>query len=241
VEFAEEEIVLKRTLPDLPLRGEGMPAWMGEAYDLFRVSPGPGAKRVRVERNAWEHQLGVYGVSSGEARVVLSRLTPAVLIDSPSRTVVLRNRAPTCVAFLSQGKVVSRSVGEIPERLALDEPWVLGWFGRATPYRNYPEVADLDDEHTGADKVSLGKRRPASLDMPLLFRFEHKPKAIRSDGSAVALEFEERAGKVAVMPLFGGKGLSPGKKPRSGRDNCLIRLLSSAASGLRDCEIILCR
>jgi len=209
VEFAEEEIVFKRTMPDLPLRGEGMPAWMGEAYDLFRVSPGPGAKRIRVERNAWEHHVGVYGVSGGEARVVLSRLTPAVLIDSPSRTVVLRNRAPTRVAFLSGGVVVSRNVEEIPEKPALDEPWVLAWFGKATPYRNYPEVADLDDEHTGADKVSLGKRRPANLDMPLLFRLEHKPKAIRSDGSAVALEFEERAGKVAVMPLFGGKGLSP--------------------------------
>ena len=209
VEFADEEIVFKRTAPDLPLRGEGMPAWMGEAYELFRLSPGPGAKRIRVERNAWERQVGVYGVSSGEARVVLSRLTPAVLIDSPSRTVVLRNRAPTRVAFLSGGEVVSRNVEEFPEKLALDEPWVLGWFGKATPYRNYPEVADLDDEHTGADKVSLGKRRPANLDMPLLFRLEHKPKAIRSDGSAVALEFEESAGKVAVMPLFGGKGLSP--------------------------------
>ena len=209
VEFAEDEIVFKRAVPDLPLRGEGMPAWMGEAYGLFRMSPGAGAKRVRLEKNAWERQVGVYGVLSGEARVVLSRLTPAVLIDTPATSVVFRNRAPSYVAFVSGGHVVSRAVNEVDESPCLDEPWLLGWFGKATPYRNYPDVADLDDEHAGTDKVSLGRRRPVKLDMPLLFRLEHKPKLIRSAGSALILEFEQSAGKIAVMPLLGGKGFDP--------------------------------
>lgn len=209
VELADEEIVFKRTVPDLPLRGEGMPAWMGEAYDLFRVSPGAGARRMRVERNAWDHQIGFYSVPGGEARVVLSRLTPAVLIDTPAKRISFRNRGPSHIAFLSGGHVVSGTVNGVDEAPRLDEPWLLGWFGKGTPYRNYPDVADLEDEHVGTDKVSLGRRRPVKLDMPLLFRLERKPRAIRSDGSALILEFEQSAGKIAVMPLFGGKGFDP--------------------------------
>lgn len=213
-EFADDEIVFKRTVPDLPLRGEGMPAWMGEAYDLFRVSPGTGAKKIRVERNAWEHQIGFYGVLGGEAKVVLSRLTPAVLIDTPAKVISFRHRMPSYIAFASGGDVVSRAVNVVtqaspPASSDLDEPWLLAWFGKATPYRDYPDVADLDDEHAGTDKVSLVRRRPVKLDMPLLFRLEHKPKLICSDGSALMLEFEQSAGKVAVMPLFGGKGFDP--------------------------------
>ena len=170
VEFADSEIIFKRTVPDLPQKGEGMPAWLGEAYVLFRVSPGQRTKKISVQKNAWDHQIATYNVSGGGARVVLSRLTPAVLIDSPARSVAFHRRGPVYVAFISGGKVIAGSVGDLGGSVKLDEPWVLGWFGGSSPYRNYLDVADLDDEHVGADKVALSKRRPVRLDLPLLFR-----------------------------------------------------------------------
>ncbi|NQT84549.1 hypothetical protein HQ563_16120, partial [bacterium] len=175
VGFAEGEIVFKRTVPDLPQNGRGMPAWLGEAYILFRAAPGPAAKKLSVGRNAWDHQLATYDVSGDRAKVVVSRLTPAVLIDTPASSVAFEDTGPTNIAFVSGGKVSAASTANIESSIKLDEPWVLGWFGRSSPYRNYPNVADLDDEHLGSDKVSLSRRRPLKLDLPLLFRLEHRP------------------------------------------------------------------
>ncbi len=209
VEFAESEILFKRTVPDLPFRGEGMPAWQGESYVLFRVSFGPSARRLSVEQNSWDHQIAAYDVQGGRARAVLSRLTPAVLIDTPSSEIAFENTGPSYLAFVSNGRLVAGHATDVGSSIRLDEPWVLGWFGSFSPYRNYPNVADLDDEHLGADKVSLGKRRPVRLDHPLLFRLEHSPEAIRASAEGIAFQFAERAGKIAIMPLFGGRAFEP--------------------------------
>ncbi len=209
VELADNEIRFKRTVPDMPRGGEALPAWAGESYLLFRASPGSDTRKLKVNKTAWDHQVGTYAVSGGQAKVVVSRLTPAVLIDSPAKEVAFQRRGPAYLAFLSNGKVVAGSVQDVAGSLAIDEPWVLGWFGRSSPYRNFLDVADLDDEHLGADKVSLSRRRPVRLDMPLLFRLEHRHSAIRSSGSGITFEFPHEAGKIAVMPLFGGKGFQP--------------------------------
>jgi len=205
VGFAEGEIVFKRTVPDLPQNGRGMPAWLGEAYILFRAAPGPAAKKLSVDRNAWDHQLATYDISGERAKVVVSRLTPAVLIDTPASSVAFEDTGPTNIAFVSGGKVSAASTANLESSIKLDEPWVLGWFGRSSPYRNYPNVADLDDEHLGSDKVSLSRRRPLKLDLPLLFRLEHRPTAIRTSRRGITFHFHRKAGKIAVMPLFGGK------------------------------------
>ncbi len=208
-EFANGEIVFKRTVPDLPRKGAGMPAWFGEAYVLFRATPGPRAKKVSVQHNAWDHHIATYAVSGGRATVVLSRLTPAVLIDTPASTISFQNNAPDYLAFASGGQVISRSARDLDGSLNLDEPWVLGWFGRFSPYRNYANVADLDDEHLGSDKISLERRRPLKLDLPILFRLEHRPQAIHTSGRVLTFQFRGQAGKIAVMPLFGGKVFEP--------------------------------
>jgi len=209
LEFADGGVLFQRTVPDLPQRGAVMPAWLGDAYVLFQCSPGAGAKKVGVEKNAWDHQVATYAVASGQASVILSRLTPAVLIDSPASSIAFEETAPTYVAFVSGGKVVASDSGDLGSPLDLDEPWMLGWFGRSSPYRNYPEVADLDDQHLGADKVSLDRRRPVKLDFPLLFRLEHRPRAVRVSTGGLIFLFEGEAGKIAVMPLFGGRIFEP--------------------------------
>ncbi len=191
-----------------------MPAWSGDAYVLFRCVLGEGAKKIHVDESAWDHQLATYNLRNGQAKVVLSRLTPAVLIDAPAHGIAFEGTAPTHLAFVSGSKVVVGASGTIEEMPKLEEPWVLGWFGRSSPYRNYSEVADLDDEHLGADKVSLGRRRPMKLDFPLLFRLERQPRAVETSAGGIIFRFEGQAGKVAVMPLFGGRIFEPDETER---------------------------
>lgn len=209
LEFGDGEILFRRTVPDLPRKGEAMPTWLGDAYVLFQCIPGRHAQKVGVRKNAWDHQVAAYNIEGGQAKVILSRLSPAVLIDSRATDIAFEKRGPTHLAFVSEGRVVIKRSEGLDSPHHLDEPWVLGWFGRSSPYRNYPNVADLDDEHLGADKVSLERRRPVNLDLPLLFRLERRPGAIHLSDQGITLQFNGEAGKIAVMPLFGGRVFEP--------------------------------
>ena len=160
--FWTSDVGFNRTSYELPRRGTRvMPAYAGASHPIFRIALGRlGTNRVEGHRGAWDHQVARYkGAVEGTARAVSSRLSPAVLIDCPWPEITVRGgidggAAPALVAFVQGGKVVVHRVAELAKLgaadLDLDEPWLLGWFGQATPHRGYLEVMDLDPEHDGA-------------------------------------------------------------------------------------------
>jgi hypothetical protein len=226
VRFNEGLVSLGRTSYALPRRGKDkvMPAYVGATLPIFDVVLGPeGTKRVNVQREWWDHQVAEYDIpGAGKASVIVSRLTPAVLIDSAAKTVTFRGPdakdatkgiGPQVIAFVDRTDLSHVfTLDELdqagPDDFAIGQPWVLGWFRSASPYRNYAEIIDVDDPQAGAGFAR--EEHPMDLlDLPILFRLEHKPTAIRRDGNGVRFEFKESVGKIAVMPAWGGQIMDP--------------------------------
>ena len=89
---------------------------------------------------------------------------------------------------------------------ALEQPWVLAWFGEATPWRKpwLPTVAQTNGEDENDEF-----RKPRPTEMPILFRLERRPTAIRQDGNGIRFEFKDKVGKLAVMPAMGAHITDP--------------------------------
>jgi hypothetical protein len=82
------------------------------------------------------------------------------------------------------------------------------WFGSDTPLSGWPGPFDVEDAH-GVSKQRLTRPAPA-LDLPILLRLEHKPASIRLEaGRGLVLTFPKKVGKMAVMPLAGGRVFLP--------------------------------
>lgn len=183
-----------------------MPAIDGAAIDISEISFGETAIKSGGSR-AWDHQQCEYSVRGGKANVVLSRLTPAVLVDSAGSMVKLSGHF-THVAMVAGNRPVVFDAKSLGDPVRMDEPWLLAWFEKGTQYRGYLAVVDHEDQHFGTDKRRLSQCQPMFLDMPILIRLEHRPASISlSDG--LELTFAGPAGKVAIMPAFGAKVFDP--------------------------------
>jgi len=223
VTFDDGGVTLKRTDYTLPGKGAVTPAYNGAAVTICEILFPDGARRTAVKRDAWDHQTATYvagGATNGMGQtkgpetttVVVSRLTPAVLIDTQGKSIAFRagEKGFSHVAFVTGGKVVVRPAGRLDGAVRLDEPWLLAWFAKDSPYRGYRGNIDVNDEHYGPDKVHLTKyRRPVTLDVPILFRLERRPASIRHSSGTLTLDFDKPAGKLAVMCAFGGKAFEP--------------------------------
>ncbi len=211
---------LRRTSYRLPVPGRDAlpPAYRGDADPVLSIALDDApAARPAVEQASWDHQRATYRLANGSvATLVVSRLSPAVLVESPARRVTLRAPRPAgfaYVAFVRGGKPVvhrAEGAGELSDdEVALGEPWLLAWFGSATPVRGYVMPADVDDRG-GVSKPKLDAGLTEPLDMPLLLRLEHRPNRIATDeGGGLVLTFPEHTGKLAIMPLFGGRAFLP--------------------------------
>lgn len=208
VAFVKGWPTLSHNTPLLPLemyRGATSPV----AAIAFADTAAP---RPQME-GGWEHRRATYALTGGKASLIVSRLSPAVLIESDRRNVALRWAAgPRHLAFVRGGKPIVAAAEKLAElkgdALAFSEPWLLVWFSSAAPLHGWPEPFDVENER-GVSKQWL-QQAPPALDLPVLIRLEHKPASIRLNaGTDLELGFSRKVGKLALMPLMGGKVLLP--------------------------------
>jgi len=189
------------------------PVYEGATVPLLTVAfADDQAPKPRLEQEAWDHQIATYALpGGGSASLLLSRLTPAVLAESTGDRIAFTGAAPKHVAFVVNGRPVvhpAASLAELPaDQVKLTEPWLLAWFGTSTPLKGSATPIDVGDR-TGVSKARLMAGLSQPLDLPLLFRLEHAPKAIDARGG-LAFTFAGGTGKIAVMPLAGGRIFLP--------------------------------
>ena len=211
VEFTEGWPKLNRPRRYLPLD-----VYKGATEDVFRVVLGDGpAPEPVVKKETWDCLRAEYRLKNGAATLTVNRLSPAVLLEISGDSVAFRSKAGLrYVAFACEGKPTVHRIdtpGALPlDGLSLSEPWMLVWFGGKSPFKAHVHPHDVEGV-LGVSKTSLGfAREPDTVDLPILVRFEHGPASIRSASEGgLALVFERPAGKMAVMPLAGGKLLLP--------------------------------
>ncbi len=218
VEAADDGPILKRTSYVLSSPGQRRnTAYWGDADTVFEITFGERVTgKPGIEQETWDHQRLIYSLSnSGKAELISSRLSPAVLLESSSGRISLRTpgtKGLQYLSFIHSGEPVvhkSRELSRLEQSdLTWDEPWLLVWFGIDTPIRGYSAPRDVDDR-LGVNKPGL-EEGVVSLDLPVLLRFEHRISSISADDEGeLALNFHNGAGKIAIMPLMGGRVFLP--------------------------------
>lgn len=156
------------------------------------ASPTP----IRIEEIDWAHVV----VSGPPAlKVYVSRLTPAVVVESNSRrlTFFAGKGAAQPAFFATPDGVLPREKLKTARLGDLDKTWLLVWFGEAAGFTS----TRLPYSLSARTWVSPPK---APVDCPLLFIFQNAPGALEiREGKGLLAEFPKKAGRVAVLPLFG--------------------------------------
>lgn len=219
--------ILERPFYAVPLA-----SYRGWYYHCYSLELDSGnAPKVQLADKAWDYRRFNYNLSGGKkASIVLSRLTPAVLIETQNNYLKLAKPAnfklkPPRFSFLPRlkvktgaakyaawtegGKIVVKATSSLNGKINLSEPWILLWFGKNSPLRgnDSPQADPGGGPFAGSTGDKIYRRLSQLIDMPLLVRLEKNPSSI-SFNDGVILKFSDSAGKVAVMPLFGGKFLS---------------------------------
>jgi len=203
--------VLGRAAKHLPLD-----TYRGSRDAVFTVSFADSTPdKPQIKKDGWDHLQAVYPLDAGQAVITVSRLSPAVLFESPGHEVTFTSSAgPDYVAFSRGGKPVVHATSELAslsaEAFSMDEPWVLGWFCDSTPAHAHIQPHDVENER-GVTKGPGGyNEEPSKVDMPVLFRLEHRVSSIRASGQqGLVFHFTSDVGKLAVMPLAGGRIFLP--------------------------------
>jgi len=186
-------------------RKQSPDAYVGVADPLLTVALGAAAE---FGPEGWTHRRGRCTTEAGEATVLVSRLSPAVLFDIPLHQIAFAAPGPDAplpafVAFVQGGAVkVQPLAGEMP--VSPDEPWLLFWFGGRAPLRGHAFAFDVQ-QPSGAGGKLLRAVRFDTMDLPLLVRLERRPRTLTVSADRMVLGFEAAAGKCAVLPLFGGR------------------------------------
>jgi hypothetical protein len=122
VEFGADRVTLKRTSLELPDKGAVVPAWSGAALAIGEVRLGDAARRTGVTQNASDHQVATYALGAGEsATVVLSRLTPAVLVDSGGASFAFQGGGGGLDKLIARPAHAARAAGAAPHVAALEK------------------------------------------------------------------------------------------------------------------------
>jgi hypothetical protein len=173
------------------------------------------APKPNISKDTWDSVQANYVIGSSHARLIINRLSPAVLLESPARSITFKCTAgPKYIAFVSNSRPLVYPTTELSnlsdDAFKLNEPWVLAWFTDAAPVRAHLHRHDVESE-LGVSKTMMGYARPPeAMDLPVLFRLEHKIESIHRTGeSGLVFTFAEEAGKIAVMPLAGGRLFLP--------------------------------
>lgn len=169
----------------------------------------------QVKKGAWDYLQAEYQLDAGRAVLTVNRLSPAVLLESPGRNVTFTSKAgPHYIAFSRDGQAVvypTSQLADLPsEAFSMDEPWILVWFAGMAPAGAHIYRHDVEDER-GVSKSRYGfNKEPNAVDVPVLFRLEHRVGSIQWEKQQdLIFNFVDKAGKLAVMPLAGGKLFLP--------------------------------
>lgn len=178
------------------------------------------APKPKVGKDTWDCLRAVYQLDEGSASVILNRLSPAVLFQSPGRKITLTSKAgPEYVAFSRDGKPVVHPTTRLEdlsaEAFSMDEPWILVWFAGSAPSRAHVGPHDVENDRGVSKSLSGFNKPPDSVDVPVLLRLEHKVDSVRWDkGRGLTLNFRKEIGKLAIMPLGGGRLFLPEETKR---------------------------
>jgi hypothetical protein len=175
------------------------------------------------ERLDWSHNELTYNLGSGgQLKVMASRLSPAVLVQSPSSVVQLltgdlpRNIFdgskvssldagpvfPKYVSYQAGGAVQVQPLSGANLPLQLDQNWLLVWYGGNS------RITDTKTPltYTGSQwqNATLPHNRAFQADIPFLLVFQNAPQAIKhAAAGGLEITFTGPAGYLGVLPLFG--------------------------------------
>jgi len=145
-----------------------------------------------------------------------SALSPAVVFETRAKTLTLfRGLADVGLSVPRDGVMKATRPTPRAWRSTLNEPWMLLWFGSSPKWYRV----------TFAD----GSQCP-TFDVPFLVVFERQPEEAGLDESGLQVKFAREAGRVAVMPLYGIRRLSPSRTTRWKED---LETLGRIAQGCR--------
>lgn len=190
--------------------------------------PGAGNAVLSAEAVDWAHnEMTFTAPGSASLRVWVSRLTPALLVQTSAPTARLlagevagdtfdgsqiRPRAngpgyPKYVAYSSGGQTAVRALSSAPTSLTgLDQNWLLIWYASNSHFVD--TKAPLTYASFDADDVSLPHAYAYQADAPLLLVFETAPQAIsHSPEGGIDLTFGGDGGRISMLPLFGRQRL----------------------------------
>jgi hypothetical protein len=203
--------VLGRMKRHLPLD-----AYRGAKDTIFTVALADSASpKPQVRKDSRDCLDAVYQLDAGRATLTINRLCPAILLDSPGKSVAFVSAAgPDYIAFSRNGKPVvyaTSKLADLPaEAFSFDEPWILVWFGDSSPARAHIHRHDVEDER-GVSKGPDGfNKEPNVVDIPVLLRLEHRVRSIQWNSQrGLVLNFAAEVGKLTAMPLAGGRLFLP--------------------------------
>ncbi len=221
-------VVEARNWPTLSLQGGVREAYgslsgpTGIALGSVKIAD-VGAATLASETVDWAHnELSFESNSSPQLRLWVSRLSPAILIESPANAlrllsgnlagsvmengrVVPRAPAPTYpkyVAYSNGGSVQIRSLATPQSLPTLDGNWLLLWYGDNSHFVD--TKAPLTYSGAESETASLPQRYAYQADAPLLLVFEKRPTRIQySSEGGIDVSFAGPAGATALLPLFG--------------------------------------
>jgi len=116
--------------------------------------------------------------------VLQTELSPAILFQSDQREISFftdleqaGRAAPSYAALPTRGGPRPFRNGERLDPAAMEENWVMVWFSGARAWTNG--------------------------DVPWIVYLQHRPRSIRLDTNGLHFRFENRAGSLALLPLYG--------------------------------------
>ena len=116
--------------------------------------------------------------------VLQTELIPAILFQSDEREISFfsdmersGHAAPSYAAFSTRGGPRPFKSGERLDPAGMEENWVMVWFAGARGWTNG--------------------------DVPWVVYLQHRPRSMRLDTNGLHFAFENRAGSIALLPLYG--------------------------------------
>lgn len=237
LEFDDQFLPRFSTYPHLGFREDLNLKYVGQAYETppslgyFRPSDFPSSfSSAPSSSGDWAHREFTYNYGSGkEFRILMSRLTPAVLVESNAEGIRLFDGPKSGISQPSQswqGAQGSAFVGN-PAYLAvptsggikirtpasdgsinvsgMNQKWFLMWFGQQAYLWGGNSVL-FPGRGPSASSLYDPSHWLKPVDMPVLVVAENFPQSIKLDpAGGVALHFSSGTGvgKLALMPLMG--------------------------------------
>jgi hypothetical protein len=116
--------------------------------------------------------------------ILQTELSPAILLQTDEREISVftgleqtGRAAPSYAALSTRGGPRPFRNGERLDPAAMEENWVMVWFSGARGWTNG--------------------------DVPWVVYLQHRPRSIRLDTNGLHFRFENRAGSIALLPLYG--------------------------------------